>query len=74
VPIGLSPLGQVSRTVRDVDAAEAFYGTALGLRKLFRFGNLLFYDLAGVRLFDDPSLTTPAMVHAAIVARRGLRA
>jgi len=42
-------------SVDDVDAAERFYGNSLGLRKLFRFGNLLFFDCAGVRLLVEKS-------------------
>lgn len=52
-------LGQVALTVSDVDRAERFYGDTLGLRKLYRFGDLLFFDMAGVRLLvekaSDPS-------------------
>lgn len=51
--IALNQLGQLSLSVRDVDQAEHFYGEKLGLRKLFRFGNLLFFDLAGVRLLIE---------------------
>ena len=47
----LNQLGQVSLSVEDVDAAEEFYGQKLGLRKLYRFGDLVFFDCAGVRLF-----------------------
>jgi methylmalonyl-CoA/ethylmalonyl-CoA epimerase len=53
VAIALNQLGQLSLAVRDVDQAEQFYGGQLGLRKLFRFGNLLFFDLAGVRLLIE---------------------
>jgi methylmalonyl-CoA/ethylmalonyl-CoA epimerase len=48
--ISLSALGQIAFNVRDVDASERFYGDVLGLKKLFRFGTLSFYDMAGVRL------------------------
>src|SRR5262245_34442522 len=51
--IAVSQLGQISMPIRDVETAEAFYGGKLGLRKLYRFGNLSFYDAAGVRLFLD---------------------
>ena len=51
--IALHQLGQIGLPVRDVDVAEDFYGAKLGLRKLFRFGQLLFYDMAGVRLLLD---------------------
>jgi methylmalonyl-CoA/ethylmalonyl-CoA epimerase len=50
MPIALNQLGQVGLPVDDVDAAERFYGQSLGLRKLYRYGNLLFFDCAGVRL------------------------
>lgn len=46
----LGQLGQVALAVDDVDAAERFYTDSLGLRKLYRFGDLLFFDCAGVRL------------------------
>jgi methylmalonyl-CoA/ethylmalonyl-CoA epimerase len=53
VTIALNQLGQVSLTVDDIDKAEEFYGKTLGLRKLYRFGSLVFFDCAGVRLFID---------------------
>ena len=34
----------------DVDRSEAFYEKVIGLRKLYRFGDLTFFDCAGVRL------------------------
>ncbi|HZD58112.1 MAG TPA: VOC family protein [Anaerolineales bacterium] len=49
--IDLKRIGQVSLTVDDVDVAERFYQDTLGLRKLYRFGDLVFFDCAGVRLF-----------------------
>jgi methylmalonyl-CoA/ethylmalonyl-CoA epimerase len=53
VAFALNALGQIALAVRDVDAAERFYGDVLGLRKLYRFGDLLFYDMAGVRLLVE---------------------
>jgi methylmalonyl-CoA/ethylmalonyl-CoA epimerase len=50
MPVNLGPIGQIALPVSDVDRAEAFYGGALGLRKLYRFGDLTFFDCAGVRL------------------------
>lgn len=43
-------LGQVSRSVRNIAAAEAWYRDVLGLRHLYTFGNLAFFDMNGVRL------------------------
>ena len=47
----LGPLAQVSLFVRDIDRAQRFYGTTLGLRHLFTFGDLAFFDADGVRLY-----------------------
>ena len=49
----LGPVGQIALNVADADRAEAFYGEVLGLRKLFRFGGLVFFDCAGLRLLLD---------------------
>jgi len=51
--LNLSQIGQIALPVTDVDRSEAFYGTVLGLRKLYRFGDLTFFDCAGVRLLLD---------------------
>jgi len=48
--LNLDHIGQIALAVGDVDRAEAFYGQTLGLRKLYRFGDLTFFDCAGVRL------------------------
>lgn len=53
--IALGPLGQIALSVSDVDRAEAFYGGVLGLRKLFRFGDLVFFDCGGLRLLLEKS-------------------
>jgi DNA-binding CsgD family transcriptional regulator/catechol 2,3-dioxygenase-like lactoylglutathione lyase family enzyme len=44
-------LGQISRTVRDIDEACAWYGQVLGLKHLYTFGKLAFFDLGGTRLY-----------------------
>lgn len=48
--LNLGQIGQIALPVADVDRAEAFYEWVIGLRKLFRFGDLTFFDCAGVRL------------------------
>ena len=48
--LDLNRIGQIALAVGDVDHAEAFYGGKFGLRKLYRFNNLSFFDCAGVRL------------------------
>jgi DNA-binding CsgD family transcriptional regulator/catechol 2,3-dioxygenase-like lactoylglutathione lyase family enzyme len=47
----LGALAQVARTVRDIKEAEAWYGKTLGLRHLYTFGSLAFFDCAGTRLY-----------------------
>lgn len=47
---GLGPLGQVARQVADIGVAERFYRDQLGLRHLYTFGTLAFFDMGGTRL------------------------
>jgi len=48
-------LGQISRHVRDIAAARQWYGDVLGLRHLYTYGKLSFFDCGGVRLFLSES-------------------
>lgn len=47
----LGPLGQISRKVKDISAARQWYGEVLGLKHLYSFGDLAFFDCGGTRLF-----------------------
>jgi methylmalonyl-CoA/ethylmalonyl-CoA epimerase len=63
--IGITRLGQIAVTTKDVERAAAFYEDKLGLKLLFKAPpGLAFFDCAGVRLmlqrpekpeFDHPS-------------------
>jgi methylmalonyl-CoA/ethylmalonyl-CoA epimerase len=57
--LALGPIGQIALNVSNVDRSDEFFGGKLGLRKLFRFGTLSFFDCAGVRLLleqvSDPA-------------------
>ena len=55
--LNLSHIGQIALPVTDVDRSEAFYKDVLGLPKLYRFGDLTFFDCAGVRLLLEKSKT-----------------
>jgi DNA-binding CsgD family transcriptional regulator/catechol 2,3-dioxygenase-like lactoylglutathione lyase family enzyme len=46
----LGPIGQISRSVADIAAAEAWYRDVLGLTHLYTFGTLSFFDCGGTRL------------------------
>lgn len=56
--LNLDHIGQIGFAVSDIDRAELFYERIVGLRKLYRFDDLVFFDCAGVRLMlgqsDDP--------------------
>lgn len=49
--LALGPIGQISRQVADIPRAVEWYGDVLGLRHLFTFGDLAFFDCGGTRLF-----------------------
>ena len=57
----LNQIGQIARAVSNTDAAEAFY-EKLGLRKLYRYGDLAFFDCAGVRLMLSPNEDGAAII------------
>jgi DNA-binding CsgD family transcriptional regulator/catechol 2,3-dioxygenase-like lactoylglutathione lyase family enzyme len=49
--IGFGRIGQISRSVSDIAKAEAWYRDVLGLRHLYTFGKLAFFDCGGTRLY-----------------------
>jgi catechol 2,3-dioxygenase-like lactoylglutathione lyase family enzyme len=49
-PFGLSTIGQILVPVADAERAAAFYRDGLGLRFLFAFPGMAFFDADGVRL------------------------
>ena len=54
----LSSIGQIARFVSNVDQATDWFRDTLGLRHLYSFGELSFFDCNGVRLFlnvGDPT-------------------
>lgn len=82
--LSLTRIGQIAIVVKDVDRAAAFYRDSLGMRFLFAFPGLAFFDCDGVRImlskaekpeFDHPSSVLYFRVpdiheaHAALRAR-----
>ena len=55
----MSAIGQIALHVTDADRAEVFYRDTLGLPRLYRFGELVFFDCDGVRLMLDGGHATP---------------
>lgn len=47
----LGPLGQVSMLCRDARRTETWYRDTLGLPHVFTFGDLVFFDAGGTRLY-----------------------
>lgn len=47
----LQSIGQVSRTVSDIAAAQHWYGEVLGLKHLYTFGKLAFFECGATRLY-----------------------
>jgi DNA-binding CsgD family transcriptional regulator/catechol 2,3-dioxygenase-like lactoylglutathione lyase family enzyme len=55
----LGPIGQISRSVRDIAEAERWYRDTLGLPHLYTFGKLAFFDCGGTRLYLSQEGTAP---------------
>lgn len=49
--LALNELGQVSMLTKDAAEAERWYRDVLGLRHIFTFGDLVFFDCGGTRLY-----------------------
>ena len=52
-PTALARIAQIAINAHDMDRATAFYRDVLGLRHLFRAGQLSFFDCGGIRLMLD---------------------
>jgi catechol 2,3-dioxygenase-like lactoylglutathione lyase family enzyme len=63
----IASIGQISIIVKDIDRAKAFYRDTLGLRFLFEFPGMAFFDCGGVRLYlagaDEPGLGTSILYY-----------
>lgn len=45
-----SGIGQISRSVTDIEASERWYRDVIGIDHLYTFGDLAFFDCGGTRL------------------------
>jgi methylmalonyl-CoA/ethylmalonyl-CoA epimerase len=68
--LDLSHIGQIGMGVSDVERSEQFYETTLGLRKLFRFGDLSFFDCGGVRLLLEKAHDPGRVAHSSTIYLR----
>jgi methylmalonyl-CoA/ethylmalonyl-CoA epimerase len=66
-PFGLTTIGQVLVPVADAERATAFYRDRLGMRFLFAFPGMAFFDADGVRLYlatpEDPGFAGRATLY-----------
>ena len=65
-PVALSQVGQIARTVKDIEQARQWYGKVLGLTHLYTFGKLAFFDCGGTRLLltqNDQVAATESIVY-----------
>lgn len=62
----LGRIGQIALNVKDLKRATAFYRDTLGMKLLFEFPGLSFFDAGGVRLMlsraEDPRFDHPASI------------
>lgn len=62
----LDRIGQIAVTVRNLDRAVSFYRDTLGMKLLFQFPGMAFFDVGGVRLMlshpEKPEFDHPASV------------
>lgn len=81
---GLDRIGQIAVTVRELERAKTYYRDTLGMRFLYEFPGLAFFDCGGIRLimsvpesaeFDHPasvlyySVADISATHATLVSR-----
>jgi catechol 2,3-dioxygenase-like lactoylglutathione lyase family enzyme len=50
-PLALGPIGQISRSVKNIEQSIDWYKNKLGLTHLYTYGKLSFFDCGGTRLF-----------------------
>jgi predicted enzyme related to lactoylglutathione lyase len=64
--VALDRIGQIAIRATDIGRATRFYRDTLGMRFLFEFPNLAFFDCAGVRLMlstaESPDFDHPGSV------------
>jgi methylmalonyl-CoA/ethylmalonyl-CoA epimerase len=65
--LNLDHIGQIALAVGDVNRADAFYRDVLGLRRLYRFGDLTFFDCAGVRLMLERSQSPENIAKSSVI-------
>ena len=63
----LAQIEQIAMPVKDIERAQAFYQSKLGMNFLFRAGDLVFFDCDGVRLLLSLPEDEESANHASII-------
>ena len=63
---GLSAIGQICITTKNLDKAVTFYRDVLGMKMLFQVPGMAFFDCGGIRLMLGPP-EKPEHDHAASI-------
>ena len=64
--LGVLGVGQISRTVSDIENSEAWYRDTIGLKHLFTFDTLAFFDIGGTRLMlsqEEPLQASESIIY-----------
>lgn len=65
----LGPLGQIARSVKDIQQSESWYRDTLGLQHLYTFGSLAFFDCGGTRLMLTQESATSSAAESVLYFR-----
>lgn len=65
----LGPLGQIARSVKDIEQSESWYRDTLGLQHLYTFGSLAFFNCGGTRLMLTQESATSSAAESILYFR-----
>jgi methylmalonyl-CoA/ethylmalonyl-CoA epimerase len=68
-PLTLGPIGQISRSVANIEESIAWYRDQIGLTHLYTYGKLSFFDCGGTRLFleEDPKPSSESVLYLRVL-------
>lgn len=72
--LSLGTISQLSRTVRNIQEAQRWYGEVLGLKHLYSIGSLAFLDCGGIRLFlseGEDATGAESIIYPSTLGRHG---
>ena len=70
VPMRLGEIGQIARSVSDIQVSATWFREVLGVPHLYTFGTLAFFDCGGTRLMLPRRKAAPRKNRSCICAWR----